>query len=68
MKKVLNQKPKKDNQTEIIGDRTNVGGTKNDEETWKIVRSLLTTLKLDDELGFCIKRMHYIIRKGNFSN
>ena len=64
----MNKKPKKDDQTEIIGDRANVGGTKNDVETWKIVRGLLKTLKKGDELGFCIKRLHYVIRKGGFSN
>jgi len=62
-----NTKPKKDNQTEIIGDKTNVGATQNDAETWKIVRSLLKTLKKDDELGFCIKKTHYVVRKGDFS-
>ena len=62
------QKTKKDNQTEIIGDKANIGATKNDEETWKIVRSLLKTLhNKEDELGFCIKRLHYVIRKGDFS-
>jgi len=66
---MANKKPKKDNQTEIIGDKANVGATKNDAETWKIVRDLLKTLhKKEDELGFCIKKSHYVIRKGNFSN
>ena len=55
----MNKKPKKDNQ--------NVGATKNDAETWKIVRKLLKTLKKGDELGFCIERSHYVIRKGDFS-
>ena len=63
-----NKKPKKNNQKEIIGDQANVGATKNDEETWKIVRSLLKTLKKGDELGFCQKRTHYIIRKGDFTS
>ena len=63
----MNKKPKKDNQAEIIGDKVNVDATKNDAETWKIVRKLLKTLKKGDELGFCIERAHYIIRKGNFS-
>ena len=68
MKKgTMNKRPKKDNQTEIIGDKANVGATRNDIETWKIVRGLLKTLKKGDELGFCIKRTHYVIRKGDFS-
>jgi len=54
-------------ETEIIGDKANVGATRNDTETWKIVRSLLKTLHKKDELGFCIKRSHYVIRKGDFS-
>lgn len=62
-----NQKPKKDNQTEIVGDKANVGATKNDIETWKIVRNLLKTLKKGDELGFCVKKVHYVVRKGDFS-
>ena len=64
----MNKKPKKDNQIEIIGDKANIGATKNDTETCKIVRDLLKTLKKGDELGFCIKRTHYVIRKGDFSN
>ena len=63
----MNKKPKKDNQAEIIGDKANVSATKNDAETWKIVRKLLKTLKKGDELGFCIERSHYVIRKGDFS-
>ena len=55
----MNKKPKKD--------KANVDATKNDAETWKIVRKLLKTLKKGDELGFCIKRSYYVIRKGNFS-
>ena len=66
--KKTNKKPKKNNQTEIVGDKVNVGAIKNDEETWTIVRGLLKTLhKESDELGFRIKRSHYVIKKGNFS-
>ena len=68
MKKgTMNKRPKKDNQTEIIGDKANVGATRNDIETWKIVRGLLKTLKKGDELGFCIKKTLYVIRKEEFS-
>lgn len=67
MEKNINKKPKKENQVEIIGDKANIGATKNDVETWKIVWDLLKTLKIGDELGFCIKRSHYVIRKGDFS-
>ena len=40
---------------------------KSDVEIWKMVRNLLKTLHKKDELGFCIKGSHYIIRKGDFS-
>lgn len=38
-----------------------------DAWTWRIVKNLMKKNKEGDEIGFTIDRIHWVLRKGDFS-